>query len=467
VGVGKFPPFALLAGIAALSQGCGTKSGQGSLAADDGGADAAPMISCSWMTEMPDAKCSRGACPITFGAVGQCPADPLGGFGLAVAPAADATWLVAGGEDAYAFRLNPGSFERELGVPSGLAGGHIFLSVAPNSSVHVAGDSAKDCGNPAAAGGALWATFNGHSWTSNVVFAEANPDCSGVRSLQVGLDSAPRLWAWPPGSEGIQVFTRAGTGMWNASSAGAFVPGSAQGFTLTRDGTPASLFWSGAGQLNVTIGGSTQPIGSPTGAGSTPVSLTSALTPTAPSTGALLAVAIAHGDGIRVAWLDGAGSHEVSAPGTAALMETNCDPPPGQCTGTCTETGAGVVAGVLDSTRPSSDTSYIALARTTDGVAWLVYITETLDTTLTWTPEQSGDGLNCVGMPSSNGSTFALHVVKVVLDASSIPSEVLTMQVGLVSGPGFDAHAFGTDLGIAYTTYFGVAHVLRIDTTRL
>ena len=420
------------------------------------------------------ATCEAGACPIKLDVELRCNDTEFGAPGLRVAPAAGATWLATASSnepDVYRIDGADGGVARQDGVPQTFARTTIALALADDSTVHLATDTTTQ---PNYAGGATWASLANGAWTSSLVFDRSDKYVPVV-DLEVGADGAPRVWVVTDAPNAYTLFTGAGDGGWASSNAAVPAAGSGNRFTLARDGSIVSLAFetdaTGASQLHALVNGADRLMGSTTSLGVPLYAVTPAPAPTAPASGALFAVATAHTDGVRVAWLDSTGGGEVTVGGTAPPVMT-CAVPSGvtTCPGPCHETAVGMESGAF------------ALAWTSDGVAWLAYAVTAFDQQIGYSL-QGDPGLGtCVGNVQSDSSTATLHLARVALDGTTAPKDVMTMPVerpgnGDVFGDlnasvrFIDARGFGSSLALGLRTGLvgspSAIRVLRLETPGL
>src|SRR5262249_50644430 len=132
--------------------------------------------------------------------------------------------------------------------------------------------------------------------------------------------------------------------------------------------------------------------------------------------GPLFALAAARDEGLAV--IAGTATTKTKALVTSATAPVPTCHAPSPCSGTCNEKAIGMENGAF------------ALARTDDGTAWLAYVVTAFDQTLTYSSAGGEPGSDfCAGTVTGDTSTATLHLVKVVLDGTTPPAELMTMPV--------------------------------------
>jgi hypothetical protein len=468
-------------------------------AAADGGS--LGPVTCTWTPGEHASACPTTTCPIVEDVNVTCTDDHFSWPGLRVAPAPTATWLITASQnERYAFSIQNGSGTRSQGLPDDFADQTMWLALSPEGQPVVATDTQRFVNAPdggyVAVGGTQYEALGPQGWLGWVV--QPAPGAAPVVGLQVASDGTPNVWVGAPPR-----YQRVVPGDGGSIVQSAPVPGNNLGlgdnrFTLARNGEPVSfdiVASPGPGvmppfQLHAFFSGVDRPIGAADVDGSTgigPYTVADFPAPSQPDAGALAAAAILEGDGVHVAWLDATSWAETVVPSTAPFAFTCVVPPNTPCpSDVCHETGSGT----LVQSNGQGDSETFALARTSDGVAWLAYLVTQYDEQVRYAPavptsSSSGGGDECATVVDSGGSSRTLHVARIPLDGSP-SSDVLTLPVAnpgafangynansaeAVTARLFDARAFGTDLAIGFQTTSNsgadTVRVLRIDTTLL
>jgi hypothetical protein len=231
----------------------------------------------------------------------------------------------------------------------------------------------------------------------------------------------------------------------------------------------ALVFGANPIQLLAQVGGTVRNVGSAApGAGAPDFDVTAPPAPAVPS-GPLFAVAIAEADGLHVFGESAqAPETETTVGGAIAPPAPTCNAPsPPNCNTTCHVTASGM------------EPRAFALARTDDGVAWLVYVVTNFDQTIGAFFQQTSDGSSfCTPFTSGDASTGTLHLVRLALDGTA-PKEVLSMPIDRPGAkdmfaseweyPRFvDARGFGKGLAIGVRTGWNTSavRVIRVDTSK-
>lgn len=411
--------------------------------------------------------CPTEPCAITVDVAVRCEDGEFAAPGVRVAAGPEATWMVtASATDAMLFAVAADGATRADVLPARFQRETILLATAPSGELHVL----SQVPNPDVFSSAAAHLFEGDGWAEEVVYSTGKG--VPVLDMEVDVDGTPHLWFVGDAPDQHDEAVPDGQGGWAVTTVETPKSTDWRHFTRSSDGRTIAAGFRGNGNgsswsLISRSEGVELKLGTSVAA-SFPFYyvLAPSPLPDAPP-GPSFAAAIQHAEGVRVAWPTGPDSDDEVLVLQTGMVERGCFANWDEgCPGPCEETDVGLEEAAL------------SLARTSDGVGWLVWVETHLDQTLEFTEAcQDEIGCYCNQTVTRDDSFGVLKVARVPLDGTGAtevlaqrvdPLALVDLFIGWSDTPrAIDARAFGSSLAIGLRTQAPGSGPISVRTLRV